>query len=68
MREPEKKLILAALDANKWNRAKTARALNLSRTTLYQKMKRFGLDYKRPVMDASRKPRKKKAPDKQGPD
>jgi DNA-binding NtrC family response regulator len=63
MRGPEKKLIIEALDANKWNRAKTARALNLSRTTLYQKMKRFGLDYKRPVGEAAKPQRKKKAPE-----
>jgi DNA-binding NtrC family response regulator len=42
--EPEKRLIRQALDANHWNRQETAKALQINRTTLYKKMKRFGLD------------------------
>jgi two-component system response regulator AtoC len=41
--EPEKKLILQALEANHWNRQKTAQALGINRTTLYKKIKRYGL-------------------------
>ncbi len=42
--EPEKRLILQALEANHWNRKETAKALQINRTTLYKKMKRYGLD------------------------
>jgi DNA-binding NtrC family response regulator len=42
--EPEKKLILQALEANNWNRKETAKTLQINRTTLYKKMKRYGLD------------------------
>jgi len=42
--EPEKKLIHQALEANSWNRQETAKALQINRTTLYKKMKRYGLD------------------------
>lgn len=42
--EPEKRLIQQALEANNWNRQETARALQINRTTLYKKMKRYGLD------------------------
>jgi DNA-binding NtrC family response regulator len=41
---PEKDIILQALQANHWNRQDTARALQINRTTLYKKMKRYGLD------------------------
>ncbi len=44
LREPERQIILAALEANGWNRQKTARQLNINRTTLYKKIKQFGLD------------------------
>lgn len=42
--EPEKTAIRAALDANNWNRQNTASALQINRTTLYKKMKRYGLE------------------------
>ncbi|MCL2648290.1 MAG: sigma-54 dependent transcriptional regulator [Phycisphaerales bacterium] len=41
---PEKQIILAALKANSWNRQVTAEQLDINRTTLYKKMKRYGLD------------------------
>jgi len=41
--EPERRIIQAALEANGWNRQKTARVLDVNRTTLYKKMKRYGL-------------------------
>lgn len=44
LEEPEKRLIEAALRANGWNRQLTARQLQINRTTLYKKMKRYGLD------------------------
>jgi len=42
--EPEKNIIRTALDANGWNRQETAKALMINRTTLYKKMKQYGLD------------------------
>jgi len=41
---PEKAIIVAALKANEWNRKNTADALQVNRTTLYKKMKRYGLE------------------------
>ncbi|MCJ7509494.1 MAG: sigma 54-interacting transcriptional regulator, partial [Dehalococcoidia bacterium] len=43
LKEPEKKLIQAALTANDGNRQAAARQLGINRTTLYKKMKRLGL-------------------------
>lgn len=42
--EPEKNIIRQALEANNWNRQQTAEALQINRTTLYKKMKRYGLE------------------------
>ncbi len=44
LEEPEKRIIEAALRANGWNRQLTARQLGINRTTLYKKMKRYGLE------------------------
>jgi len=41
---PEREIILQALRLHHWNRASTADALDINRTTLYKKMKRLGLD------------------------
>jgi DNA-binding NtrC family response regulator len=41
--EPEKNIIRHALEANQWNRQATAKALQINRTTLFKKMKRYGL-------------------------
>jgi transcriptional regulator with PAS, ATPase and Fis domain len=41
--EPEKNIIRQALEAHKWNRQETADALGVNRTTLFKKMKRYGL-------------------------
>jgi DNA-binding NtrC family response regulator len=41
--EPEKKVIRKALEANGWNRQATAKALAINRTTLFKKMKQYGL-------------------------
>jgi transcriptional regulator of acetoin/glycerol metabolism len=44
MEVPEKQILLAALKANNWNRQVTAEQLDINRTTLYKKMKRYGMD------------------------
>jgi len=44
MREPERRIIAAALEANDWNRQETARQLDINRTTLYKKIKQFELE------------------------
>jgi len=44
LEEPEKRILEAALRANNWNRQLTAEQLGVNRTTLYKKMKRYGLD------------------------
>lgn len=43
LEEPEKQIILTALEALGWNRQETARVLDINRTTLYKKMKKYGL-------------------------
>ncbi len=48
---PEKRILETALRANDWNRQATAEQLEINRTTLYKKMKRYGLDV--PVMRAT---------------
>ncbi|MHC5073649.1 MAG: sigma-54-dependent transcriptional regulator [Planctomycetota bacterium] len=40
---PEKQIIRQALEVNNWNRQKTAEGLQINRTTLFKKMKRYGL-------------------------
>lgn len=44
LEEPEKQIILAALEANEWNRQQTADVLEINRTTLYKKIKQYGLE------------------------
>jgi len=41
---PEKEIILRALEANHGSRQATAEALGINRTTLYKKMKRYGIE------------------------
>jgi DNA-binding NtrC family response regulator len=43
LREPEKRIILRALEANNWNRRRTSEQLGINRATLYKKMKAHGL-------------------------
>jgi DNA-binding NtrC family response regulator len=43
LEEPEKRIIIEALRALNWNRQETARVLDINRTTLYKKMKKYGL-------------------------
>lgn len=44
LKEPEKQIILAALEANDWNRQQTADVLGINRTTLYKKIKQYDLE------------------------
>lgn len=44
MKEPERKILLAALEANGWNRQQTAKDLDINRTTLYKKIRLYRLD------------------------
>ncbi|MGH7215307.1 MAG: sigma-54-dependent transcriptional regulator, partial [Tepidisphaeraceae bacterium] len=41
---PEKRIIEAALKRNNWNRQSTAAELDINRTTLYKKMRKYRLD------------------------
>jgi len=44
LKEPERQILLAALEHNGWNRQETARQLDINRTTLYKKIKQYRLD------------------------
>ena len=44
LEDPERRVIEAALRRNDWSRRLTAQQLDINRTTLYKKMKRYGLD------------------------
>lgn len=44
LKEPERQIILAALEAHNWNRQQTAEALDINRTTLYKKIKQYDLE------------------------
>ncbi|MEX0744038.1 MAG: sigma-54 dependent transcriptional regulator [Phycisphaeraceae bacterium] len=44
MESPERQILLAALEANDWNRQETARQLGINRTTLYKKIRHHRLD------------------------
>ena len=43
MEGPEKAILYAALETHQWNRQETARVLQINRTTLYKKMRHYGL-------------------------
>ena len=49
LEEPEKRIIIQALQALNWNRQETARVLDINRTTLYKKMKKHGLLMDEPI-------------------
>ncbi|MHC4480258.1 MAG: helix-turn-helix domain-containing protein, partial [Planctomycetota bacterium] len=40
----EKRLIARVLDENNWHKARSAELLGINRTTLWQKIKRYGLE------------------------
>jgi len=44
LEEHERRILEDALQANQWNRQITAEQLGINRTTLYKKMKHYGLD------------------------
>ncbi len=44
LKAPERRILLRALEANHWNRQKTADQLGINRTTLYKKLKQLGID------------------------
>ncbi len=44
LKGPERRIIARALEANDWNRQKTADQLQINRTTLYKKMRTLGID------------------------
>jgi two-component system response regulator HydG len=44
MEGPERRIIELALKRNEWNRQATAAELEINRTTLYKKMKKYRLD------------------------
>ena len=44
---PERQIILEALEANGWNRQNTAKLLGINRTTLYKKMKKYGIEFEK---------------------
>ncbi|MBA4029166.1 MAG: sigma-54-dependent Fis family transcriptional regulator [Planctomyces sp.] len=50
MREPERRIILGALRACAWNRARAAERLGINRATLYKKMAALGID---PAVEAA---------------
>lgn len=50
LEEPEKQIIVRALRALNWNRQETARVLDINRTTLYKKMKKYGLLMEEPAL------------------
>ncbi len=45
LERPEKEIIQQALRSNNWNRQLTADILQINRTTLYKKMKKYSLDF-----------------------
>jgi DNA-binding NtrC family response regulator len=44
LRDPERKLILDALERSRWNKKEAAKALGINRTTLYKKLSQFGIE------------------------
>jgi len=44
LKGPKRRIIARALEANDWNRQKTAHQLQINRTTLYKKMKQLGIE------------------------
>lgn len=48
--DPEKQLIIEALETHGWNRQETADSLGINRTTLYKKMKKYGISFERQLL------------------
>ena len=49
---PEKQLIIETLESHGWNRQNTADALGINRTTLYKKMKKYGISFETQLMSS----------------
>ncbi len=47
--DPERQIIIDALEQHGWNRQETARVLGINRTTLYKKMKKYDISYEKQV-------------------
>jgi len=47
MEQPERDLIIQALEEQDWNRNQAAAALGVNRTTLYNKMKKYKIPFKK---------------------
>ena len=47
---PERQIILDALENNGWNRQETAEMLGINRTTLYKKMKKYGIQFEKQLI------------------
>ncbi len=55
--QAEREILLSALESNSWNRQLSARSLGISRTTLFNKMRRFHLvDPRRPAPESFPEP------------
>lgn len=52
MAAPERQIIIEALEANSWNRQNTASMLGINRTTLYKKMKRYGIEFEKQYVES----------------
>jgi two-component system response regulator HydG len=50
LEEPEKRIIIQALQAFNWNRQETAKVLGINRATLYKKMNKYGLLIEKPML------------------
>jgi len=49
LKQPERELLLSVLEECNWNRNKTASKLGINRTTLYNKMKQYDIEFKKPT-------------------
>lgn len=47
---PERQIIIDALENNGWNRQNTAEMLGINRTTLYKKMKKYGIAFEKQLI------------------
>lgn len=47
LKDPEKRIILDALEKNLWNKKEAAKTLGINRTTLYKKMSHYGINPKK---------------------
>jgi DNA-binding NtrC family response regulator len=47
---PERQILIDALENNGWNRQNTADMLGINRTTLYKKMKKYGIEFEKQLI------------------